>query len=100
MSKPIKIKHLLPHLLIGGITLFLFIGTTELIINLFRENQLERKHSSIVDKVATVRAKIEGEFNSMLFLSTGLMAHVATQPDIGERDFNLMMRAVLRSYKK
>ena len=100
MSKLSVIKYFSPHIIIGIITAAVFIAATEAIIYLLNENQLERNRSAIVDKAAAVRAKIEGEFNSMLFLSTGLMAHVATQPDIGERDFNLMMRAVLRSYKK
>ena len=76
-------------------TLLLLVGVTELSLNLFQENELERKRSSVVDKVATVRAKIEGEFNSTLFLSAGLMAHVATHPDIDEQEFTLIASEIV-----
>jgi len=48
------------------ITAAVFIGAAEVIIKLLNENQLERKRSAIVDKTAAARAKIEGEFNSVV----------------------------------
>lgn len=88
-------KYGFPHILIGLITFILFVGSTELIISLLHENQIEKMRSSIVDKAAAVRAKIEGEFNSMFFLSAGLMAHVANHPDIDENDFSQIASEVI-----
>jgi len=88
-------KHDLPHILIGLLTFVMFLVCFELIISLLLSNQHERKRSATIDKVATVRAKIEGEFNSMLFLSAGLMAHVSTHPDIDENEFNQIAREII-----
>ncbi|MCJ8337454.1 MAG: sensor domain-containing diguanylate cyclase [Pseudomonadales bacterium] len=88
-------KHAIPHILLGLLTFVLFLVGFELIISLLLANQHERKRSATVDKIATARAKIEGEFNSMLYLSAGLMAHVSAHPDIDENEFNQIAREII-----
>ncbi|EPJ43695.1 MAG: hypothetical protein OFPI_42050 [Osedax symbiont Rs2] len=73
----------------------MFLAAIEVIITLLLANQHQRIRSATVDKVATARAKIEGEFNSMLFLSAGLMAHVSAHPDIDKSEFNQIAREII-----
>jgi hypothetical protein len=73
-------KFYLPHFIIGVFTFVFFVSATEIIINLYKENQLERERASVMDKFVAVRAKIEGKFNSMLFLSASLMAPCGNSP--------------------
>lgn len=88
-------KFFFPHFIIGLITFMLFVSATEMMISLFQDNQLERKRSSVVDRAAAVRARIEGEINSTLFFSASLVAHVATHPEIGKKEFNLIASEIL-----
>jgi len=88
-------RHAVPHLLIGLLTFCIVILGIEFIISLVQASQHQRMRSAIVDKAATARARLEGEFNSMLFLSAGLMAHVATHPNIDEEEFKQIASEII-----
>jgi diguanylate cyclase (GGDEF)-like protein len=62
-------------------------GVTELIVGLLHQNEVERQRSDVLHQTATLRAKLEGEINSTLHLTRGLIAYVATQPEINQSDF-------------
>jgi len=81
-------RFLYIHLVIGVCFTIVFAIGTEWILQLIKQNNIERNQRAVLDKANAVKAQIEGEFNSTLFLSAGLMAHVATHPNISGSEFS------------
>ena len=81
-------RFLYIHLIFGVCFTLLFVIGTEWILHLLNQNHVERYQRAVIDKANAVKAQIEGEFNSTLFLSAGLMAHVATHPNIANEEFS------------
>ncbi|MCP4126187.1 MAG: sensor domain-containing diguanylate cyclase [Gammaproteobacteria bacterium] len=80
-------KGLYPYLL-GGVLAALLVGAaTELIVSLIATSQMERLRSETTERVATIRAQLEGEINSTLHLTRGLIAYVATHPEVDDHEF-------------
>ncbi|MCP3671608.1 MAG: sensor domain-containing diguanylate cyclase [Gammaproteobacteria bacterium] len=80
-------RGLYPYLL-GGILAALLVGAaTELIVSLIATSQMERLRSETTERVATIRAQLEGEINSTLHLTRGLIAYVATHPEVDDSEF-------------
>ncbi|MCU7866277.1 MAG: hypothetical protein KZQ92_20155, partial [Candidatus Thiodiazotropha sp. (ex Lucinoma borealis)] len=75
--------HTIVHGFIAGsvLAVLLVIGATELIVDLLQTNQLERQRIEVVNRLATLRARLEGEINSTLHLTRGLIAYVAINPE-------------------
>ncbi|MCW8928611.1 MAG: sensor domain-containing diguanylate cyclase [Gammaproteobacteria bacterium] len=88
-------KKIVFHSIIGIIVFIFFIATTELVISLLHENQLDRQRSATLDKTMTMRAKIEGEINSTLHLTQGLIAYVATHPDFDDKEFSQLADEII-----
>lgn len=61
---------------------------SEFVITLMDENRHERQRSEITNRLATIRAKLEGEINSTLHLTRGLIANVTIHPEIDTQEFN------------
>jgi len=76
-----------PYLLWGLLAVLLVGGATELITSLISTSQIERQRSETLEKLATIRARLEGEINSTLHLTRGLIAYVATHPEVDDREF-------------
>jgi diguanylate cyclase len=68
---------------------------TEFIIHLLHDNQLHQQRSKILDKSAAMRARIEGEINSTLHLTRGLIAYVATHPEFSDLEFSLLSSEII-----
>ncbi len=84
-----RIRGKLRHYLLGGLLATLVVGgVSELITSLIANNQIERQRVETLDKLATLRARLEGEINSTLHLTRGMIAYVATHPAVGENDFS------------
>ncbi|MCG7936836.1 MAG: CHASE domain-containing protein, partial [Candidatus Thiodiazotropha taylori] len=87
-------KHSLA--LISGILFFLVVAaTTEVIVYLLDSKNQEQERSEVVERVSTLRARLEGELNSTLHLTRGLIAYVATHPDIQEPNFSQLVSEIL-----
>ncbi|MEW8324191.1 MAG: diguanylate cyclase [Candidatus Thiodiazotropha taylori] len=87
-------KHSLA--IISGILFFLVVAaTTEVIIYLLDSKNQEHERSDVVERVSTLRARLEGELNSTLHLTRGLIAYVATHPDIQEPNFSQLVSEIL-----
>lgn len=87
-------KHSLA--IISGIVFFLVVAaTTEVIIYLLDSKNQEHERSDIVEKVSTLRARLEGELNSTLHLTRGLIAYVATHPEVEEPNFSQLVSEIL-----
>ncbi len=85
----------LPYLLAALIAMLMVGGGTELITGLLKENQLERQRSETMEKLATVRARLEGEINSTLHLTRGLTAYVATHPEVDDTEFTQLSAEIV-----
>ncbi|MCU7935349.1 MAG: CHASE domain-containing protein [Candidatus Thiodiazotropha sp. (ex Dulcina madagascariensis)] len=74
----------------GGLAVLLVVAATEVIVDLLWVNQLERQRIEVVNRLATLRARLEGEINSTLHLTRGLIAYVAVNPDIDNDEFDAL----------
>ncbi len=81
-------RQLWPYILIGLSMFFIIGASTELVTHLIVSNQQERQRSSTLEHLATLRARLEGEINSTLHLTRGLIAYVATHPEVDETEFS------------
>ncbi|ODB89214.1 hypothetical protein A3193_10620 [Candidatus Thiodiazotropha endoloripes] len=93
-----SLKHKGKHSLaiISGILFFLVVAaTTEVIVYLLDSKNQEHERSDVVERVSTLRARLEGELNSTLHLTRGLIAYVATHPDVQEPNFSQLVSEIL-----
>ncbi|MBL4615375.1 MAG: sensor domain-containing diguanylate cyclase [Magnetovibrio sp.] len=60
---------------------------TEYIVSLNTQQTIVRERAATVEQLATIRARLEGEVNSTLHLTRGMISYVATHPDITWTDF-------------
>ena len=88
-------RYLLSHILVAALVALGLILLTEFMLKLMNDNYLQRQRQMVNSQSATVRAKIEGEFNSTLFLSAGLMAYVATNPKISAEEFKAIATEIV-----
>ncbi|WP_448547525.1 diguanylate cyclase domain-containing protein [Thalassotalea fusca] len=88
-------QFIYPHVVIGLMIVVLLTATTEFIIQLICENHTARQQQIAIDKSKAIRAQIEGEFNAMFYLSAGLMAHVATHPQISNEEFSTIASEII-----
>ncbi|MBE9094010.1 PAS domain S-box protein [Tychonema sp. LEGE 07203] len=56
---------------------------------------LQYKRASTIDRLSTVRSKLEGSLNSRLFLMRGLVADISNNPNITEAEFAATARILL-----
>jgi sensor domain CHASE-containing protein len=70
-------------------------ATAEVIVYLLQSKNKEHERSEVVEQVSTLRARLEGEINSTLHLTRGLIAYVATNPDVKEPNFSQLVSEIL-----
>ncbi|MCU7874017.1 MAG: sensor domain-containing diguanylate cyclase [Candidatus Thiodiazotropha sp. (ex Lucinoma borealis)] len=89
--------HTIVHGFMAGsvLAVLLVIGATELIVDLLQTNQLERQRIEVVNRLATHRARLEGEINSTLHLTRGLIAYVAINPELDNDKFDLLASEII-----
>lgn len=63
------------------------IAVTEYIVSLNTDQIINRERAATVEQLATIRARIEGEVNSTLHLTRGMIGYVATHPELTWSDF-------------
>ncbi len=56
---------------------------------------LQHNRASTIDRLSTVRSKLEGSLNSRLFLMRGLVAYISNNPKITEAEFAATARILL-----
>ncbi|OOZ39770.1 hypothetical protein BOW53_10270 [Solemya pervernicosa gill symbiont] len=71
----------------GLISALLVVGFTEYAVVLDSDRAIEHQRSELTQHLSTVRARLEGEINSTLHLTRGLIAYVATHPEINNSEF-------------
>ncbi len=95
-----KIWHLIKRLLkshwLGGLAAFVLVATAaEVIVDLMQRNQLESQRIEVLNHVATLRARLEGEINSSLHLTRGLIANVAIHPEVDTDEFDALASEIV-----
>ncbi|MCU7845703.1 MAG: sensor domain-containing diguanylate cyclase [Candidatus Thiodiazotropha sp. (ex Monitilora ramsayi)] len=76
---------------IGGLLALVFmVLATEWVVNLLKSNQMETQRIEVLNRVVTLRARLEGEINSTLHLTRGLIAYVAINPEVDNREFDAL----------
>ncbi len=88
-------RLLISHWL-GGLAAFLLVvAAAEVIVDLMQRNQLERRRIEVLNQVATLRARLEGEINSSLYLTRGLIANVAIHPEVDSDEFDALASEII-----
>ncbi|MCU7915829.1 MAG: hypothetical protein KZQ65_08005, partial [Candidatus Thiodiazotropha sp. (ex Gloverina cf. vestifex)] len=76
---------------IGGLLAVVIVATaTEWTIDLLKSNQIEHHRIDVLNRVVTLRARLEGEINSTLHLTRGLIAYVAINPEVDSDEFDAL----------
>lgn len=82
--------------LLGALVAALLVGAaSKLVITLYEDGQLERQRAKTIERLTTLRARLEGEINSTLHLTRGLTAYVATHPEVTTAEFNQMASEII-----
>jgi PAS domain S-box-containing protein len=63
--------------------------------HLEQERHREANRTSVLHRLSNVRAELEGALNARLFLTQGLLAHVATHPEIAQAEFAALAEVLL-----
>ena len=81
--------------LAGVLVCVLAVATTELVVWLLHQHRVEQQRSDVLHETATVRARLEGEINSTLYLTRGLIAYVATHPEVPAAEFSTLASEII-----
>ena len=60
-----------------------------------QERFLQHNRATTIDRLSTVRSKLEGSLNSRLFLMRGLVAYISNNPNITETEFAATARILV-----
>jgi two-component system sensor histidine kinase ChiS len=83
-----SLRPYLLSVLAGYLVAAALFAVTLWVVHLEEEKAREELRAQAVAQLSTVRARLEGIINSTLFLTRGLVAHVAARGDIGSEEFN------------
>lgn len=74
----------------------LLMFTTEQVIEHFaRQSELEKDRSDVLNRLSTLRARLEGVINANLFLVHGLAAVIKNRPDIDQASFSAIAASLV-----
>ena len=60
---------------------------TQFVASLSTEKAIDRERTGVVEQLSLIRARLEGEINSTLYLTRGMISYVATHPKLTWNDF-------------
>jgi len=63
---------------------------TQFVASLSREKAIDQERADVVEQLSLIRARLEGEINSTLYLTRGMISYVATHPELTWNDFEPM----------
>lgn len=93
--RPALLRALKGYWVGGLLAVALLGGVTEAIVGLLQSNHLERQRIEVLNRLATIRARLEGEINSTLHLTRGLIAFVAIHPDFESSEFDALASEII-----
>jgi len=98
MQKDINRQDLLTQPRIIGITIVIvFLVLTGIISNLEDKRNKNKLRSDITNQLSQINAKLENEINRHFFLTRGLIAYIAQNPEIDIDTFNGMSNEILQN---
>lgn len=62
----------------------------EALVSQMVENQLQHQKVQTINRLAEIRARLEGEIHSTLHLTRSLIAYVSRHPNIGNEEFSML----------
>ena len=96
MRNRIPVKRIFRSFWLGGVAAsLLVVGAAESIVELLQRNQVERQRIEVLNHAATLRARLEGEINSSLHLTRGLIANVAIKPEVKTAEFDALASEII-----
>ncbi|HEY9081618.1 diguanylate cyclase domain-containing protein [Magnetovibrio sp.] len=63
------------------------LAVTEFVASLSTGKAIDQERADVVEELSLIRARLEGEINSTLYLTRGMISYVATHPDLTWNDF-------------
>jgi len=63
------------------------LAVTEYVAALSSEKAIDQERAGVLEQLSSIRARLEGEINSTLYLTRGMISYVATHPDLTWNDF-------------
>jgi PAS domain S-box-containing protein len=73
--------------LLALLAVLLVFGTEQVVEHFAHKSELEQNKNDVLNRIAALRARLEGAINANLFLVHGLTAVIETQPDMGQTRF-------------
>lgn len=58
-------------------------------------HEMRRQQTETLERLSLIRARVESEINNSIFLTNGMAAYVAANPDITDSEFNRVARELL-----
>ncbi len=95
MNGSLMKRVLRSHWLGGLAAVLLMLSASEAIVELLQRNQVERQRIEVLSNLATLRARLEGEINSSLHLTRGLIANVAIHPEVNSDEFDALASEII-----
>jgi PAS domain S-box-containing protein len=77
------------------LAVLLVFATEQVIEHFARQSDLQREKVAVLDRLATLRARLEGVVNANLLLVHGLTAVISAQPDIDQAGFARIARGLV-----
>jgi len=82
--------------IVFALSVFVFVLlVTEFVASLSIERVIQHERAATMEQLSTIRARLEGEVNSTLHLSRGMISYVATHPDLTWSDFEPMAAEII-----
>ena len=83
------------RVLFAALVVIFVMIVTEMVVSMNHERLVQHERAEVVEQLATVRARLEGEINSTLHLSRGMISYVATHPDLTWSDFEPLAAEII-----
>ncbi len=94
-SQTISVKQKLTTIIIGVAICACSFIIGNSVISIINQVNHEKQYSFLNQQLSTIRARLEGEINSTLYLTTGLIAYTSAHPDITLNEFNELAEEII-----
>lgn len=88
-------RQRLSPFLAAALALLVGLGIEILLERAEQETYVQHRRAEIINRISTIRARLEGELNADLLLTRGIVAHVANDPDISFHEFTTLARELM-----
>ncbi|HBB31882.1 MAG TPA: stage II sporulation protein E [Cyanobacteria bacterium UBA8803] len=87
LNRSVKKARFLPYLA-ASVTVAIVLTMVWLLLRAEQQQFRERNRADVLNRLSTIRARLEGVLNQRVFLTRGLVAYISTiNPDITQKEF-------------